>query len=182
MKGCKRLVYRDYGTMYAFRIPETATDYSFDEKWDYEHDEEKPVCVHLVFVLNGKLVWQKAGYKNKNYIGKIKNVIPKRLNAHNKYKHVTNPQYENRYIGEMDDDIHLWRARQTTKFCPHCMENTFCIVEKRKEKYNWKNEGDIEILANVVVCGKCGEEIWDYEYDSKNIEMVKRIYERRKAE
>lgn len=31
MKGYKRLVYRDYGTMYAFRIPETATlDWGLD--------------------------------------------------------------------------------------------------------------------------------------------------------
>ena len=175
--GYKRVIFREYGVMHTFRIPECVTDYTFDEKWDIEN--EKLVVLHMIFVLNGRLVWQREEFVYGKIV-RVKNAKAKRLNLHMKYKHFNSPRHINRYIGMMDDDYRLHHVTQTTKFCPHCMKETSCFVEKRKEKYNWKNEGDIEILADVVVCGKCGKDIWDDYYDGKNIDKIKTIYERRK--
>ena len=56
-------------------------------------------------------------------------------------------------------------------FCPNCEEYTEATLGVEKEVYNVRGE-PIEIEAEVAVCQKCGEKIFDEERDSRNLEKA----------
>ncbi|MBA7693286.1 hypothetical protein ES703_101865 [subsurface metagenome] len=56
-------------------------------------------------------------------------------------------------------------------FCPNCEEYTETTVRVEKEVYNVRGE-PTEIEAEVTICQKCGEKIFDEERDSRNLEKV----------
>jgi len=56
-------------------------------------------------------------------------------------------------------------------FCPNCEEYTEATLGVDKEVYNVRGE-PIEIEAEVAVCQKCGEKIFDEERDSRNLEKA----------
>ncbi len=56
-------------------------------------------------------------------------------------------------------------------FCPNCEEYTEATVRVEKEVYNVRGE-PIEIEAEVAICQKCGEKIFDEERDSRNLEKA----------
>jgi len=55
--------------------------------------------------------------------------------------------------------------------CPNCEEYTEATLGVEKEVYNVRGE-PIEIEAEVVICQKCGEKIFDEERDSRNLEIA----------
>jgi len=56
-------------------------------------------------------------------------------------------------------------------FCPNCEEYTKATLGVEKEVYNVRGE-PIEIEAEVAICQKCGEKIFDEERDSRNLEKA----------
>jgi len=56
-------------------------------------------------------------------------------------------------------------------FCPNCEEYTETTFGIEKEVYNVRGE-PIEIEAEVAICQKCGEKIFDEERDSRNLEKA----------
>jgi len=56
-------------------------------------------------------------------------------------------------------------------FCPNCEEYTDVKLGVEKEIYNVRGE-PIEIEAEVAICQKCGEKIFDEERDSRNLEKA----------
>jgi len=56
-------------------------------------------------------------------------------------------------------------------FCPNCEEYTEATLAVEKEIYNVRGE-PIEIEAEVAICQKCGEKIFDEERDSRNLEKA----------
>ena len=56
-------------------------------------------------------------------------------------------------------------------FCPNCEEYTDVKLGVEKEVYNVRGE-PIEIEAEVAICQKCGEKIFDEERDSRNLEKA----------
>jgi len=58
-----------------------------------------------------------------------------------------------------------------TAFCPNCEEYTEATFGVEKEVYNVRGE-PIEIEAEVAICQKCGEKIFDEERDSRNLELA----------
>lgn len=56
-------------------------------------------------------------------------------------------------------------------FCPNCEEHTEATLGVEKEVYNVRGE-PIEIEAEVAICQKCGEKIFDEERDSRNLEKA----------
>lgn len=56
-------------------------------------------------------------------------------------------------------------------FCPNCEEYTDVKLGVEKEIYNVRGE-PIEIEAEVAICQKCGEKIFDEERDSRNFEIA----------
>jgi putative zinc finger/helix-turn-helix YgiT family protein len=59
--------------------------------------------------------------------------------------------------------------------CPNCEEYTGVTLGVEKEVYNVRGE-PIEIEAEVVICQKCGEKIFDEERDSRNLEKAYSLY------
>ena len=55
--------------------------------------------------------------------------------------------------------------------CPNCEEYTEMTFGVEKEVYNVRGE-PIEIEAEVAICQKCGEKIFDEERDSRNFEIA----------
>jgi len=60
-------------------------------------------------------------------------------------------------------------------FCPNCEEYTDVILKTEKEIYNVRGE-PIEIEAEVTICQKCGDKIFDEERDSRNLEKAYNLY------
>ena len=60
-------------------------------------------------------------------------------------------------------------------FCPNCEEYTDVKLGVEKEIYNVRGE-PIEIEAEVAICQKCGEKIFDEERDSRNLEKAYSLY------
>jgi putative zinc finger/helix-turn-helix YgiT family protein len=60
-------------------------------------------------------------------------------------------------------------------FCPNCEEYTETTFGIEKEVYNVRGE-PIEIEAEVTICQKCGEKIFDEERDSRNLEKAYSLY------
>ena len=56
-------------------------------------------------------------------------------------------------------------------FCPNCEEYTETTVRVEKEVYNVRGE-PTEIEAEVTICQKCGEKIFDEERDSRNLKIA----------
>lgn len=56
-------------------------------------------------------------------------------------------------------------------FCPSCEEYTGATLGVEKEVYNVRGE-PIEVEAEIAICQKCGEKIFDEERDSRNLEKV----------
>ena len=56
-------------------------------------------------------------------------------------------------------------------FCPNCEEYTDVALKIEKEVYNVRGE-PIEIEAEVTICKKCGEKIFNEERDSRNLEKA----------
>lgn len=63
-------------------------------------------------------------------------------------------------------------------FCPNCEEYTDVKLGVEKEVYNVRGE-PIEIEAEVAICQKCGEKIFDEERDSQNLERAYSHYRER---
>jgi len=57
------------------------------------------------------------------------------------------------------------------KFCPNCEDLTDVELKIEKEVYNVRGE-PIEIEAEITICQKCGENIFDEERDSRNLEKA----------
>jgi len=62
-------------------------------------------------------------------------------------------------------------------FCPTCLINDSKIISK-KETFDVKGD-KIDITSNVRICNKCGQEIFDEELDSANLERAYAIYRKR---
>jgi len=60
-------------------------------------------------------------------------------------------------------------------FCPNCEEYTEATLGVKKEVYNVRGE-PIKIEAEVAVCQKCEEKIFDEERDSRNLEKAYSYY------
>jgi len=60
-------------------------------------------------------------------------------------------------------------------FCPNCEEYTETTFGVENEVYNVRGE-PIEIEAEVAICQKCGEKIFDEERDSRNLEKAYSLY------
>jgi len=56
-------------------------------------------------------------------------------------------------------------------FCPNCEEYIETTVRVEKEVYNVRGE-PTEIEAEVTICQKCGEKIFDEERDSRNLKIA----------
>jgi putative zinc finger/helix-turn-helix YgiT family protein len=56
-------------------------------------------------------------------------------------------------------------------FCPNCEEYAEAMLGVEKEVYHVRGE-PIEIEAEVAICQKCGEKIFDEERDSRNLEKA----------
>ena len=56
-------------------------------------------------------------------------------------------------------------------FCPNCEDFTDVELKIEKEVYNVRGE-PIEIEAEVTICQKCGDKIFDEERDSRNLEKA----------
>jgi len=56
-------------------------------------------------------------------------------------------------------------------FCPNCEEYTEATLREEKEVYNVRGK-PIEIEAEITICQKCGEKIFDEERDSRNLEKA----------
>ncbi len=63
-------------------------------------------------------------------------------------------------------------------FCPNCEEYTEATLEVEKEVYNVRGE-PIEIEAEVAICQKCGEKIFDEKRDSRNLEKAYSLYRKK---
>jgi len=61
------------------------------------------------------------------------------------------------------------------EFCPNCEEFTEVELRKEKEVYNVRGE-PTEIEAEVTICQKCGEKIFNEERDSRNLERAYSLY------
>lgn len=55
--------------------------------------------------------------------------------------------------------------------CPKCGAVSETIVEKRTESYPVKGD-PISILANVRVCLACGQDVYDRDLDSQNLQLA----------
>jgi len=62
--------------------------------------------------------------------------------------------------------------------CPNCEEYTEATSRVEKEVYNVRGE-PIEIEAEVVICQKCREKIFDEERDSRNFEKAYSLYRKK---
>ena len=60
-------------------------------------------------------------------------------------------------------------------FCPKCNVLRTCHVEPRVESYPIRGE-QIAIEAQVVICSVCGEDIFDKQLDSANLQKVYATY------
>ncbi len=62
--------------------------------------------------------------------------------------------------------------------CPDCEEYTDVTLGVEKEVYNVRGE-PIKIEAEVAICQKCGEKIFDEERDSRNFEIAYNQYRKK---
>lgn len=63
------------------------------------------------------------------------------------------------------------------RYCPHCMCEKEVFLKAKEETYSVKGT-NITILAEVVTCKTCGEEIMDFEYDDINLGKAYAAYRR----
>jgi len=56
-------------------------------------------------------------------------------------------------------------------FCPSCNADRDASIRQMEESYPVKGD-TITITANVMVCGVCGEAIYDDELDSENLQRA----------
>lgn len=54
------------------------------------------------------------------------------------------------------------------KFCESCNKNVQTNIIKKKETYSVKGT-DITVIANVMVCAECGEEIFNEALDQATL-------------
>jgi len=64
------------------------------------------------------------------------------------------------------------------EFCPNCEEFTEVELRKEKEVYNVRGE-PTEIEAEVTICRKCGEKIFNEERDSRNLARAYSLYRKK---
>lgn len=57
------------------------------------------------------------------------------------------------------------------KFCESCNKNVQTNIIKRKETYSVKGT-EITVVANVMVCAECGEEIFNEALDQATLVSV----------
>ncbi len=74
-------------------------------------------------------------------------------------------------------NIHIKGGARKMKgnFCPNCEEYTETTIRVEKEVYDVRGE-PIEVEAEVTICQKCGEKIFDEERDSRNLEKAYNLY------
>lgn len=63
-------------------------------------------------------------------------------------------------------------------YCPNCDSEVESVVRDMSETYPVKGE-EVTISAHVRICCCCGEQMWDEELDSKNLQMAFSIYRQR---
>lgn len=57
------------------------------------------------------------------------------------------------------------------KFCESCNKNVQTNVVKKKETYSVKGT-DVTVIANVMVCAECGEEMFNEALDQATLISV----------
>ncbi len=67
-----------------------------------------------------------------------------------------------------------------TWYCPKCNENRKLLIKTVDETYPVRGES-VTIKAEVAVCGQCGEDVFDPDLDSANLERAYAEYRRQKG-